>query len=176
MSIEDMSRIRYQVACSLDGFIATEEGEYDWIPSDPDIDFSGLLDQVEVLLMGRETYETVLQSEVTFDKEVVVLSSSLRQEDHPDITVISGDVRAKIEDLRDGAAKDIWLFGGGKTFRSLLELNLVDSVEVAVVPVLLGAGIPLLPRRTRRVGLQLRTHQVFPRSGIALLEYDVQAR
>lgn len=100
----------------------------------------------------------------------------LRQEEHPEVTVISGDVRAMIENLRVGAEKDIWLFGGGKTFRSLLELNLVDSVEVAVVPVLLGAGIPLLTRRTQRVSLQLRTHQVFLESGIALLEYDVQNR
>lgn len=86
-----MRRIRYQVACSLDGFIATENGGYDWLPSDPEMDFSALMEQFDTLLMGRKTYETLLRSGESFDKELVVLSNSLRQEDHPEARVLSGD-------------------------------------------------------------------------------------
>ena len=50
-------RLRYQVASSLDGFIATEDGGYDWIPMDPEIDFGALFAQFDTLVMGRKTYE-----------------------------------------------------------------------------------------------------------------------
>ena len=52
-----MRRIRYQVACSLDGYIAGPQGEYDWVVADKDIDFAGLFAQFDTLLMGRHTYE-----------------------------------------------------------------------------------------------------------------------
>jgi hypothetical protein len=46
-------RVRYQVAASLDGYVAGPKGEADWIPMDPDIDFSALFGQFDTLLMGR---------------------------------------------------------------------------------------------------------------------------
>jgi dihydrofolate reductase len=68
--------------------------------------------------------------------------------------------------------KDIWLFGGGGLFRSLLEAGLVDTVEVAVIPVLLGGGIPLLPPPAKQVSLKLTGHKVY-KTGIVSLEYAV---
>lgn len=52
-----MRRVRYQVACSLDGYIAAPDGGYDWIVMDPDIDFGAMFAQYDTLLMGRNTYE-----------------------------------------------------------------------------------------------------------------------
>ena len=52
-----MRRLRYGVAMSLDGFIAGPNGEYDWIVSDPEIDFAAMFAQYDILLMGRKTYE-----------------------------------------------------------------------------------------------------------------------
>ena len=54
-------RLRYQVAMSLDGFIAGPRGEYDWIPADPDIDFAGIFEQFDTAIMGRKTFQTTLQ-------------------------------------------------------------------------------------------------------------------
>ncbi len=68
---------------------------------------------------------------------------------------------------------DIWLFGGGLLFRNLLDAALVDTVEVAIVPVLLGNGIPLLPPPARRATLSLTGHRVY-KSGIVSLAYDVK--
>jgi dihydrofolate reductase len=68
--------------------------------------------------------------------------------------------------------RDIWLFGGGTLFRSLLEAGLVDTVEVAVIPVLLGEGVPLLPPTAKQVSLKLTGHRVY-KTGIVLLEYAV---
>ena len=73
--------------------------------------------------------------------------------------------------LKAGSGKDIWLFGGGGLFRSLLELRLVDSVELAVIPVLLGSGLPFLPHLATQATLALKNHRVYPKTGTVSLEY-----
>jgi dihydrofolate reductase len=55
----------------------------------------------------------------------------------------------------------------------LLEMNEVDSVEVSTVPVLLGAGVPLLPKTDQRTTLKLKKHKVYP-SGVVSLDYEIQ--
>jgi hypothetical protein len=57
--------------------------------------------------------------------------------------IVSENPRLAVADLRTKPGKDIWLFGGGSLFRSLLEAQLVDAVEVAVMSVLLGKCIIL---------------------------------
>jgi len=87
--------------------------------------------------------------------------------------VVNGDPAATVRELKTKPGKDIWLFGGGGLFHSLLEAGLVDTVEPAIVPVLLGEGIPLLPAPGLRTRLTLTRHRLYPKSGIVLLEYDV---
>jgi dihydrofolate reductase len=169
-------RIRYQVAASLDGYIAGPHGEYDWIVMDPDIDFTAMFQQFDTLLMGRRTFEMMQgQGNGTQEQSVVVVSRTLKQADHPAAKVISSNLEAELEALRTepGKTKDIWLFGGGELFRSVLEINQVDTVEVAVIPVLLGGGIPLLPTPAAQKTLALASHRVMPKTGIVFLHYDV---
>jgi dihydrofolate reductase len=78
--------------------------------------------------------------------------------------------------LRKQPGKDIWLFGGGSLFNSLLGMGLVDEVQVAIVPVLLGGGRPLLEAPADRTPLQLRKHTLYPKTGTVLLDYDVVPR
>ena len=170
-----MRRIRYQVVSSLDGYIAGPEGEVDWIPMEPGIDFDAYVAQFDTLLMGRGTYESAVElGGGFFGKRVVVVSTTLRPDEHPDVTLISDDLTGSVAALRAQEGADIWLFGGGQLFRGLLEGGLVDTVEIAVAPVLLGAGIPLLPGPALRRRLSLTAHQVYP-SGIALMEYAVRS-
>jgi dihydrofolate reductase len=168
-------RIRYHVACSLDGYIADEKGGADWIVDEPTIDFAELFAQFDTFLMGRKTYELMLSNPGPGfgDAEVVVVSRTLRSEDHPDVTIVADDLEARVRELRERPGKDIWLFGGGELFRSLLDLNLVDTVEPAIVPVLVGGGVPFLPSPAVLKNLRLTSHRVFP-SGIVWLEYTVQ--
>lgn len=167
-----MRRLRYQVAVSLDGFIADVDGSADWIPMDPDIDFAGLFAQFDTFLMGRKTYET--SGAMVSGQRVVVASTTLDPEAHPGLTIIGEDLAAGVAALKAEPGKDIWLFGGGELFRSLLAEHLVDTVEPAIVPVLLGGGVPFLPDPAIRTRLALRSHRVYERSGIVLLEYDVR--
>jgi dihydrofolate reductase len=171
-----MARVRYQVAASLDGYIAGPKGEADWIPMDPDIDFAALWRQFDTLLMGRRTYEAmaVQGGTGTFSgKKVVVVSRTLGKADHPKVTV-TADLEGTVRALRERKGKDIWLFGGGDLFRSALSLGLVDTVEVAVLPVLLGEGIPLLRSPAPRVTLVLTASRVYEKSGTVLLVYTVR--
>ena len=101
-----------------------------------------------------------------------VFSRTLRQADCPGVTV-SDNPTETLTALKATTGKDIWLFGGGELFRTLLEAGLVDTVEPAVVPVLLGEGIPMLPSPASRTKLSLSRHRLYPKSGIVLLEYTV---
>lgn len=168
-----MRRIRYQVACSLDGYIADVNGKTGWIVDEPAIDFGALFDQFDTLLMGRLTYEGMAKDADGFwGKKVFVFSHTLRQQDHPQVTIVTDDAQNVIKELRSLPGKDIWLFGGGKLFQSLLALNCVDTVEPAIIPVLLGKGRPLLPTPAVQRMLTLTNQHVFP-SGIVWLEYSI---
>ena len=169
-----MRRIRYQVACSLDGYIADASGKTGWIVDEPEIDFGALFDQFDTLLMGRLTYEGLVKdSDGFWGKTALVFSHTLRQEDHPQVTIVSDDTQAKLNELRSFPGKDIWLFGGGQLFQSLLALGCVDTVEPAIIPILLGGGTPLLPIPAVQQRLTLTSQRVFP-SGIVWLEYTVR--
>ena len=78
------------------------------------------------------------------------------------------DLAAAVAELKRTSGKDIWLFGGGMTFRSLLDAGLVDRVEVSVIPVLLGGGIPLVTEG-RRWPLQFKDSRTFPSGIVSLL-------
>jgi dihydrofolate reductase len=169
-------RIRYQVASSLDGYIAGPNGEADWIVMDPEIDFAALFDQYDTFIMGRVTFEAMVRQQgggATPGKKTLVISRQLRQQDHPDVTIVGDDLEKTVAALKKTPGKDIWLFGGGSLFRSLLELRLVDTIEPAIIPVLLGGGIPLVPPPASQVKLELTGQRIYKKSGIVLLEYAI---
>lgn len=168
-----MRRVRYSVAMSLDGYIAGPNGEIDWIIMDPEIDFRTLVEAFDTVLLGRKTYETTRQQGGEGGMpgmQAYVFSRTLRQSDCPKVTVTDQPVET-VAALKAMPGKDIWLFGGGSLFRSLLELGLVDGVEVAIIPVLLGGGLPLLPNPAGLAKLKLVKHRVYEGTGTVALEY-----
>jgi dihydrofolate reductase len=168
-------RLRYQVAVSLDGFIAGPNGEFDWIVMDPSIDFDALFKEFDTAVMGRKTYQ-VLTAQGGHGAmpglEVVVFARSLPAATHTGVRIVNDNPQDIVAALKAKPGRDIWLYGGGALFRSLLDAGLVDTVEVAVIPVLLGAGVPLLPPGTS-TKLVLADQKILPESGIVALAYSV---
>lgn len=169
-----MRRIRYAVAASLDGYIAGPNGEADWITMNPEIDFGELFNQFDAALIGRFTYEGMLRAGRASlpGMRIFVVSRTLQPSDHPRVTVLADKVEERLAALRDERGKDIWLFGGGSLFRSLAEARLVDTVEVTLIPILLGGGIPLLPPPANRIRLTLTSQRVY-KTGSVSLNYNI---
>lgn len=171
-----MRRIRYNVAASLDGFITDSRGGYDWIPDDPTVDFARIFKNVDTILLGRRSYDSVRAAgELPWksDTRIYVVSRGLAQTAEAGVTVVRDPVATARSLRNESGSGEIWLFGGGELFTTLLSAGQVDSVEVTVVPVLLGAGTPLVGSGIGVAKLVLSHSHVYP-SGMVALHYDVQ--
>lgn len=168
-----MRKLRYSFAASLDGYIAAPDGSYDWIVTDPALDFAALFAEFDTLLMGRKTWEVASKGlSPSGPHQVIVASRTMSQPPAPGVRLLRDDLIPAVAALKAQPGKDIWLFGGGNLARPLFDAHLVDTVEVALIPVLLGDGIPLLAPGPR-VTLSLESARSLT-SGIQLLKYLVQ--
>jgi dihydrofolate reductase len=168
-------QLRYSVAASLDGYIAGPNGEFDWIVVDPEIDFAAMYAGFSGLVMGRRSYDVFVATggEVGVGLPVYVCSTSLPEGERDGVTFVR-DAVGRVRTLKsDVDGRPLWLWGGGNLFRNLAEAELVDGVDVAVIPVLLGGGVPLLPSPGPRLPLALRNHRRYAATGTIFLEYDV---
>jgi dihydrofolate reductase len=171
-----MRRLRYNVAMSLDGYIADSQERFDWILNDDTVDFAGLFARVDTFLLGRRTYETVLANgEPPWqpDTRVYVVSHTLPAGPQNGVSVVRDDPVELARSLRhESGDGEIWLFGGGQLFAGLLAARQVDTVEVTVVPVLLGSGVPVVASLPERTPLTLTHSHAYP-SGMMALYYTV---
>lgn len=143
-----MSDVIYMFAMSLDGFIAREDGRFDWLenyPADADFDFPAFEDSVTGILMGRGSYEAARRHEEwPYSRWPTLVATRRPVGNLPANTqAFHGDPQAMLERLRAmGANGRIWAFGGGDIARQLMEAGLLDTIEVGIIPVILGSGIP----------------------------------
>lgn len=170
-----MRRVRYNVAASLDGFIAGPGGDYGWIPQDPTVDFAALFAKVDTVLLGRVSWEVTKSAGPApwaTGTRVHVFSRTMPPATRDGVTIATDAVATTARLRAEQGDGEIWLFGGGTLFRSLLDARQVDSIEVTIVPVLLGGGIPLAPPGTSRTSLVLTDTRRYP-SGMVTLSYQV---
>jgi dihydrofolate reductase len=148
----------YQVAMSAHGFIAGPNGEHDWITMDPSIDFIAQCGQFDTAIMGRPTYANAvtMHGDASLPGlDVVVFSRTLPPGQSCGARILQEDARKWVRETKAAAGRDIWLFGGGVLAGQLLDAGLIDSIDVAIMPVALGKGARLfeaaLPMRFRTV-------------------------
>ena len=171
-----MRKVRYSVAATLDGFIADDRGGYDWIIMDDAIDFAAMFAEFDTFVMGRKTWDVSAQTEFVQmfgGKEVIVFSKTLTTPPHPGVKIVNTSPVDTVRELKQKPGKDIWLFGGGAMFRTLVDAGLVDTVEVAIMPVLLSRGVPLIAPGARITGMKLDKCETLPNSGIVMLSYTI---
>lgn len=170
-----MRELRYSVAASLDGYIAGPSGEYDWIPMDPDIDFAAMYAAFSGIVMGRRSYDVFAGTGGApgLSLPVYVYSRTLPEGERDGVTFVR-DAESHVKKLKEVDGKPLWLWGGGDFFHQLAEAGLVDGIDVAIIPIVLGGGIQLMPSPGPRLPLQLRNHRLYPKTGTLFLEYDVR--
>ncbi|MGH3024791.1 MAG: dihydrofolate reductase family protein [Gaiellaceae bacterium] len=142
-------RVVYYAAASTDGYIASEEGGVEWLS-----EFSGVggYDEffagVGSLVLGRTTFDQALGWGWPYGEKpsAILTSSPLSESSPPSAFAWAGDDPAALaERLRGEAPGDVWVVGGGKTAGLFLAEGVLEEVELTVLPVLLGTGIPLWP-------------------------------
>jgi dihydrofolate reductase len=169
-----MKALRYSVAASLDGYIAGPNGEFDWIVVDPEIDFEAMYAGFSALVMGRRSYDVfVATGGAPGPAKPTYVYSHTQPEGTRDGVTFVRDAIPHVRALKQEEGKPIWLWGGGELFRQLAEAGLVDGIEVAVIPVVLGAGIRLMPEPGQKLSLRLKRHRLYAQTGTLFLEYDI---
>jgi dihydrofolate reductase len=171
-----LRQLRYSVAASLDGYIAGPNGEFDWIIIDPEIDFEAMYARFSALVMGRRSYDVFVGTGGAVGRELptYVYSRHLPEGQRDSVTFVR-DAVSHVRSLKKSVDdKPLWLWGGGTLFGELAQAGLVDGIEVAIIPVVLGGGIPLVPAPGPRLSLELRNHRLYKKTGTMLLEYDVR--
>ena len=169
-----MRKIILQLAVSLDGYIEGPNGEFDWCFTDQDYGMSAFFKRVDTTFMGRKTYELALamQDEIPpgFPKMKEYVFSNTISNIKGDVILVSGDIKAEVEKIKNEKGKDIWLFGGADLISSLMNLQLVDEIILAVHPVILGGGKALFQEIKERTWLTLTDHKIYP-NGLVFLTY-----
>lgn len=173
-------KIILNLAISLDGFIADEDGGFDWITGDGDtshdteqkFDLSEFAESVDVLVMGRKAYEDCPPEtlEMFRSKTIYVATSNTLKSEYDNVTFISGNICDQVLKLQEEKGKDIWIWGGGVLADHFIKANVVDEYIIGIIPIILGKGIPLFLAHNPLIKLHLYESTV--QEGVVVLRYD----
>lgn len=172
-----MSRkIILNLAISIDGYIASEDGGFDWIVGDGDDkldtekkwDYDEFLNGVDVVVMGKNCYDQNFHND--FNNKKVYVATSQELQDHDNIYFINGDICKVIEEEREKEGKDIFLFGGGGLVDNFIKADIIDEYIIGIIPTILGKGRPLFLGNNPKIDLHLEQYSMD--KGIAILRYS----
>ena len=169
-------KIILNLAISIDGYIASEDGGFDWIVGDGEnkLDtekkwsYDEFLKGIDTVVMGKNCYDQNFHKDFK-DKKVYVATSKVL-EDHDNIHFISGDICKVIEEERKKEGKDIFLFGGGILVDSFIKKDIIDEYIIGIIPTILGKGRPLFLENNLKIDLHL--DEYIMENGIAILRYS----
>lgn len=175
-----MSRTILYIAQSLDGYIARPDGNLDWLTSIPtpkngDYGYEQLLKEIEIIIMGRATYEELLKFDMEWPytnfKTYVVTSNPEFEIKTPSTFSLNSTLTEFITEWRKKATKNAWIVGGSKLIAHLLMQNLIDEMIISVIPKTIGNGIPLFSNKIPEQTFQLIHSEVFE-TGMVNLSYS----
>jgi dihydrofolate reductase len=171
-----MRKVVLGLGISLDGYIARKNGAVDWLSMDWDYDWTAFFKTIDVVLMGRKTWDVAMGMTGGESKskskskskasnpygamETYVFSRALQDTGVKGVEIVSGNLAEFVENLKQKAGKNIWLSGGGELAKSFLDENLVDEIYLGVTPLLRGSGLPLFPELAREVPLRFVSSNV----------------
>jgi len=167
--------IRIFIAQSLDGYIARPDGGIDWLrPFDSvDYGYERFLAEIGTVIMGRASYELARSFgdwHYPAQRSLVVTSRPLDDDAPPTVTRVGADFNKLVNALRAAGGKDVWVMGGARTINAFLAHGAIDRIDLFLVPVLLGDGIPLFAAGRPESTLKLAGTQTYDK-GLARLSY-----
>ena len=170
-------RFRLYMAVSLDGFIASPDGSVRWLEAyDPyEVGFGEFLASVDAIVMGRRSYDQML----AFGpwpyggKRTIVVTRRPLNAATPDTEATADAVADLADRLAAESAGDVWIFGGGEIARAFLAAGRLDTLELCIVPVLIGDGIALFGPGIPPRGLCLTMTQPYA-NGLVRLDYELE--
>ncbi len=167
-----MREVILSAAISLDGYIARPDGSADWIVMDPAYDFTAFFKTIDVVFMGRKTGDLVLAPGApSMGNMAQYIFSRSKPPGKRDGVEYVTEAAPLVRRLKTQPGKGMWLMGGGEMTREFLTQDLVDRMDLAVVPVLLGEGIPLFPASFPQRNFRLVQQKSYP-AGVLRVTYD----
>ena len=173
-----MRKIVLQLAVSLDGYIEGPNGEFDWCFTDQDYGMSAFFKRIDAVFMGRKSYELTqsMHADETvpgFPKLKEYVFSNTLENVKKGVTIVKGDIKTEVKKIKKKKGKDIWLFGGAEIISSLINLQLVDEIILAIHPVVLGTGKPLFKEINERTWLILTDSKIYE-NGLVFITYALK--
>ena len=174
-----MRKLKYYVACSVDGFIAHKDDTWDgFLPEGEQVTdyLESLKNWFDVVLMGRKTYEVGLKLGVTNPYPYLkqyVFSRTMKESPDKNVELVSDNIIELVKQLKNETGKDVYLCGGADLATTLLGENLIDEIIMKVNPFLMGSGIPLFARVIKQTALELTDSKIYE-NGVVLLYYHVK--
>ena len=157
------------IATSLDGYIARKDGNIDWLmevpnPDNSDYGFSTFMKRIDGIIMGRKTFELVLDfGGWPYSKPVFILSNSMTNipEDLKEkAKIVKGELKEIMSSLNKKGFKNLYI-DGGKTIQSFLNENLIDELIITRIPIILGSGIPLFDKMDLEIRFEHVQTEIF---------------
>ncbi len=159
-----MSSIQLFIACTIDGFIARENGSLDWLfeldnPNRTDHGYNDFISGIDTLVMGRKTYEVLLglMDEWPYPncKTYIVTYNTSFEVTTGSTSVLHEVNEEVINDLRSKGGKNIWLVGGGELITRFVNLGAIDEMIISIIPLILGKGIRLFTGMPEETNFEL---------------------
>lgn len=172
-----MSRkIILNLAISLDGYIASEDGGFDWIVGDGDkklntentFDFNKFLEDIDIVVMGKKCYDQNFHND--YKEKTVYVATSHNIDDYDNIHFINNDIVSVILEEQKKEGKNIFLFGGGIVIDNFIKANVIDEYIIGIIPTILGKGRPLFLGNNPKIDLHLEEY--FVSEGVIVNRYS----
>ncbi|HLP56613.1 MAG TPA: dihydrofolate reductase family protein [Fluviicola sp.] len=179
------SNITIHVVQSLDGYIAKEDNSISWFETTdyyengvPEEDPTAFLAAIDCYVMGANTYEYAkeLSKEHGWgygDKPTYVLTARNLSDERENIVFVSGDLKQFVEEQLRPHHKNIWVVGGAMLINEFLQQGLADELNLSILPIILGGGLPLFSRSPEEQSLHLSAAKAY-KNGIVELCYEVK--